>query len=195
MSDPKRDHPSDDDLQAYLDGELTDASLTRVAGHLPDCARCAGRVEQLRGLFTLIESLPEMALGKDLAAEILAALPTASRRLPVVAGLQAVAAVVTVLVGLPWLAASRLSVEAGLALQSWAASWGGALERLLGELAAIGEGLRQGLESLSAPQAWPGLPSVPASQLWLLAGSVAVLWAVGNGLLLRRTEIEGRERP
>jgi hypothetical protein len=100
-----------------------------------------------------------------------------------------------VLVGLPWLASSRLGADAGQSLQSWAASWSGELERLLEELAASGDGLRQSLESLTAPQAWPSLPSIPASQLWLLVGCAALLWAVGNGLLLRRIEIQGRERP
>jgi predicted anti-sigma-YlaC factor YlaD len=194
MSDPNRDHPGEEDLQAYLDGELTGAALAAVTDHLPSCARCTGRLDQLRGLFTLIESVPDLELGKDLAGEVLSALPFAPKRLRLLTGLQALAAVVLVLVGLPWLASSRLGDAAGLAVHSWTASWSGGLNQLLGELSALGDGLRQGLVSLTAPQNWPALPPIPASQLWLLAGCAALLWAVGNGTLLRRTEIGRRER-
>lgn len=41
------------ELERYLDGELAETSLTRIAGHLADCHPCADRAtfeEQLRAL-------------------------------------------------------------------------------------------------------------------------------------------------
>jgi hypothetical protein len=192
MSEPSINHPTEAELQAYLDGELHGQSQARVANHVGGCLACTRRLEQLGSLFALIESMPDLALGKDLSGEVLRALPSELKRLPLLAMLEAAAAVALAALGLPWLASSGLGGDLGQALQGWGNSWLGELNQLIDTLAA---GLREGLQSLSTPGVLPGLPSIPASQLWLLGGSAALLWAVGNGLLLRRSEIRRKERP
>ena len=192
MSEPNTNHPAEAELQAYLDGELPAPSQARVANHVHGCLACTRRLEQLGNLFTLIESMPDLALGKDLSGEVLRALPSDLKRLPLLAMLEAAAAVALAALGLPWLDSSGLAGELGQALQGWGNSWLGELDQLIDTLAA---GLREGLQGLATPGLLPRLPSIPASQLWLLGGSAALLWAVGNGLLLRRSEIRRKERP
>jgi len=195
MSEPGVKHPTEAELQAYLDGELNAPSQAMVANHVGGCLDCTRRLEQLGSLFALIESMPELALGKDLSEEVLRALPTELKRLPLLAMLEAAAAVALAALGLPWLVSSGLGGDLGQALQGWGSSWLGELDRLMVSLATLATGLRQGLQSLATPGVLPGLPSIQASQLWLLGGSAALLWAVGNGLLLRRSEIRRKERP
>jgi hypothetical protein len=149
-------------------------------------------LEQLGSLFALIESMPDLALGKDLSGEVLRGLPPELKRLPLLAMLEAAAVVALAALGLPWLASSGFVGDLGQALRGWGSSWLGELDQLIYTLAA---GLREGLQSLATPSFLAGLPSIPASQLWLLGGSAALLWAVGNGLLLRRSEVRRKERP
>ena len=194
MSEPGVKHPTEAELQAYLDGELNAPSQARVANHVGGCLACTQRLEQLGSLFALIESMPELALGKDLSQEVLRALPTELKRLPLLAVLEAAAAVALAALGLPRLASSGFGGDLGQALQGWGSSGLGEFNRLIDTL---GAGLRQGLQGLQAlgtPGVLLGLPSIPASQLWLLGGSAALLWAVGNGLLLRRSELRRKER-
>ena len=192
MSEPGTNHPTEAELQAYLDRELGAPSRARVANHVHGCLACSRRLEHLGSLFALIESMPDLALGKDLSQEVLRALPSELKRLPLLAMLETAAAVALAALGLPWLASSGFGGDLGQALQGWGSSWLGELNQLNDTLAA---GLREELHSLATPSVLPGLPSIPASQLWLLGGSAALLWAVGNGLLLRRTEVPRKERP
>src|SRR3990172_9391668 len=94
--------------------------------------------------------------------------------------------------GFPCWATSGLGGVLAQALEGWGSSRVGELNQLIDTLAA---GLRQGLQGLAPPAVLPSLPSIPAPQLWLLGGSAALLWAVGNGLLLRRSVIRRKERP
>ena len=191
MSEPGVKHPTEAELQAYLDGELNAPSQARVANHVGGCLDCTRRLEQLGSLFALIESMPDLALGKDLSQEVLRALPTELKRLSLLAMLEAAAAVALAALGLPRLASFGFGGDLGHALQGWGSSWLGEFNQLIETLAA---GLRQGLQGLATPGVLLGLPSIPASQLWLLGGSAALLWAVGNGLLLRRSELRRKER-
>jgi hypothetical protein len=194
MSEPGTKHPTEAELQAYADGELSSPSQTGVAEHVLGCPACTRRLEQLGSLFSLIESMPDLALGKDLSGEVLRALPSELKRLPLLTMLEAVAAVALAVLGVPWLASSELGFDLGQALQGWGSSGLGQVDRLVAGLDTLAAGLGQGLQGLAAPGLLPSLPSIPASQLWLLGGSAAVLWAVGNGLLLRRSGIRRKER-
>ena len=195
MSEPGTKHPTEAELQAYLDGELNAPSQARVANHVHGCLACTRRLEQLGSLFSLIESMPDLALGKDLSGEVLRALPSGLKRLPLLTMLEAAAAVALAVLGVPWLASSELGFDLGQALHGWGSSGLGGLDQLAAGLDTLAAGLRQGLQGLAAPGLLPSPPSIPASQLWLLGGSAAVLWAVGNGLLLGRSVIRRKERP
>ena len=190
MSEPRTEHPSEEQLQAFLDGELESQPGSWVADHTRTCAACGRRLQRLRSLFARIESVPELELGVDLSAQILGALPRGRGRLPLLAGLEAAAAAILVALGLPWLAASGVVTEIARSAQLTLDPWIGALAPFLADLTAE---LGLVVARLGAVGTWPSLPSIPAAQLWLLGGSAAALWVVGNGLLLRRTEVRREE--
>lgn len=53
-------HPSAEQLQAFLDGELPGRAARPVEEHLSSCARCAAEVEAFRSLYEEIEALPRL---------------------------------------------------------------------------------------------------------------------------------------
>ncbi|MBB6053795.1 zf-HC2 domain-containing protein [Armatimonas rosea] len=73
-----------EDLKAYLDGELPTARRVAVERHLTDCAACQSELEGLRLLSTtLVEALPAAApLPDALRARILASLPESAAPRP-----------------------------------------------------------------------------------------------------------------
>src|SRR5690606_4163614 len=53
-------HPSEDTLQAYLDGELPSAAELDVRGHLSGCVACRGSLERLRDNAMMFTAAIEM---------------------------------------------------------------------------------------------------------------------------------------
>ena len=167
-------HLSDELLNEYLDNAL--AHRAQAESHLAGCADCAARLSALQALFAEIESLPELALSKSLAApftrrDVGFALP---RWLKLTATLQAALALIIVILAAPLITELLPAVQtpsltdALLQLQSQWTAW---------------------LDMLSTFQT-PSLPQLPALEISSLAFTltlvgVSMLWLVGNGLLLR----------
>lgn len=61
-------HLTDDQLNEYLDNSTLENSSIR---HLDTCKDCQFRLEELRSVFTAIESLPEIAMPRDLTTSIM----------------------------------------------------------------------------------------------------------------------------
>ena len=57
-------------LSAYLDDGLTQGEHDGVVAHLDGCARCQGRLVELRATSRLIGSLPPLAPGRSLVPEL-----------------------------------------------------------------------------------------------------------------------------
>jgi anti-sigma factor RsiW len=60
----------DNDLSAYLDGELVAADRTRVDAHLATCDRCAVRLGELRRTASLIAALPAPRAARSLVPRV-----------------------------------------------------------------------------------------------------------------------------
>ena len=55
----RRRHPvGDEELNAYIDGELDDAARSRVEAHLESCAACREAVDELRMVSRALQALP-----------------------------------------------------------------------------------------------------------------------------------------
>ncbi len=188
MSEQQHDHPPEAELHAFLDRELDRSRQAALVAHLESCSLCAQRLERLKGLFTLIESAPEIALESDLSGAVLRALSYTGRRLPRLAALEAALAVVLLLLAIPWLTAAEWGIAVSQSLQGWIDSAASEIGRLIAALPAELDGLLKALLAATQHGLPPGLPPIPAAELWLLAGSAGLLWAVGNGLLLRSRE-------
>ena len=168
-------HLTDEQLNEYLDHEF--AEQTQMEEHLHTCDECAARLTALQALFSEIESLPELELTHSIAARFTpnSSLPTQLPRwLTLTAALQAVLTLITLIVTLPFIANLLPAVQTPsltsifFQLQSQWTAW---------------------LAMLSAFQL-PPLPALPVLELpslviTLTLASVAMLWLVGNGLLLR----------
>jgi anti-sigma factor RsiW len=57
----RREHISDADLSAYIDGELTAPEAARVLTHLQRCADCGAILEGLRSVASMLAALPAEA--------------------------------------------------------------------------------------------------------------------------------------
>ncbi|MFP3854928.1 MAG: anti-sigma factor family protein [Anaerolineales bacterium] len=182
------EHFSDEEFYEYLDGELVEMDARRLRVHIKECAQCRQQLAQAEQLFARVESLPELALERDLAPEILQEIEAQegmSRSLPW------------------WIAAEALAALA--VLVGW----------LIGQ-PSLSPGLRQAAEALNLfllwnQWAWPqrtdllqwftALPDQVAelflrmdpSRLWkldlalpwaVIITVLIVLWLLGNSLLL-----------
>ena len=169
------DHLTDVQLNEYLD-EATNESA-QIEAHLTSCDECAARLTTLQELFAEIESLPEVALTKSLAAPFMqtSSLPAKLPAwLPLTVTLQAAIALVALIIAAPFVFQLLPVFEAPslsnvfIQLQTQWTTW---------------------LDILSKIQmpTMPKFPVVGLSSLYIaltLAG-VSMLWLVGNGLLLR----------
>ena len=168
------DHVTDVQLNEYLDEATNERA--QIKSHLSSCDECAARLTTLQILFTEIESLPELALTKSLAAPFTSpqSLPAGLPRwLPLTVTLQAAVALVSLVIAAPFVIQLLPAIEMPslntvfIQLQTQWTAW---------------------LDMLSGFQ----MPAVPTfsfelSSLYLMTALVVVsmLWLVGNGLLLR----------
>lgn len=65
-------HLSAEAMQALLDGELPEGTLTEVEEHLASCARCSAELDGWRLLYQGIEELPTLAPGAGFAERVIA---------------------------------------------------------------------------------------------------------------------------
>ena len=170
------DHLTDVQLNEYLDNESSEG--IRIDAHLAECADCAARLTALQALFTEIESLPEVALSRPIAARFTrpVGLPTPLPRfLTLTATLQAVMALLILTLAAPFLTNLLPDMETpsltGMILQ---------LQRQWITWSDL-------FFSFQVP-ALPQLPALEISSFMLTSALVGIsmLWLLGNGLLLRK---------
>ena len=169
-------HLTDDLLNEYLDNETTERA--QIEAHLASCGECAARLTALKTLFAELDSLPELELTHSIAARFTRDVnltPQLPRWLTLTASLQAVLALITLIVAAPFVANLLPAIETP------------SLTVMLIQLQAQWTTWLDVLSTLQLPQ-FPQLPPLEISSLMLtltLAGA-SVLWLVGNGLLLRK---------
>ena len=187
-----RAHLSRQALNMYLDQELSAGERDRVEAHLARCTACRAELQALQQLFDALEELAlEHMPVPDLASGVLDRIHTRRRALnlkwlvPALQGAIALALLawgwtrlvgyaVAILRALPTEALDRDLVRAtGWCLEQWTA------------VGSRIEAARTTLQNLSVRP--PDILGFSAPQLLTLAVTVAVLWLVGNTLLLHRT--------
>lgn len=67
-------------LQEYLDGTLEKSRSLEFFVHLRDCPGCQRELESLKGVFTLLDGLPDREVPADFDRAVLASVPYASYR-------------------------------------------------------------------------------------------------------------------
>jgi len=186
MSDARRDHPGELELQAYFDGELPATQRSQVEAHLQGCPACGAQVRRMEVVAAALATLEEQPAEIELRIEVLKALPGGRRSsLPGVLLAQLLVAALVAGVAAPsWLRflhGLRVPWDAFL-LQQWGRSiW----ETLL----QVGRNLQSYMPDLALPGgpgrvfSW-GLLQLTAVQLALGIGLALVLWLFMNRVLL-----------
>lgn len=179
-------HLTEEELNEYLDNEIQDRK--RVELHLSVCEECAATLAALQTLFTEIESLPELALTRNISEAPLwgaaafmgdrnlrTSLP---RSLRLAATLQAALVLLAIFIAAPFVIGFVSPYLANLPMPSFTdmfiqiqAQWMSWLDML---------------SNFRLPAA-PQIPAIDLSSLAITFTLVVVsmLWLVGNGLLLR----------
>lgn len=168
-------HLTEQELNEYLDNESADQAV--IKSHLDSCDECAARISALQALFTDLDSLPEVALTRDIAARFIPR-PSLPPQLPtwltLTASLQAVLALVALIVAIPFVSTVLPQIETP-PFTSW-----------LFELQSLWISFLDGLSTFSLPTFQPlPIPVVEISSLLIALAGVSILWIFGNGLLLR----------
>jgi len=178
-------HLTDEQLDEYLDNET--ANRAEIETHLDSCDECAARLSALQALFTDLDSLPEVTLPRDIAARFRPR-PSLAPQLPhwltLTATLQAAAALVALIVAIPFFSIMLPKVEMPsfttwfFEIQSLWTSWLDTLSNLA--LSPI--------EGFQLPNyQFANLPTYPVelSTLFIALAIVSIFWIFGNGMLLR----------
>ncbi len=168
-------HLTDDQLNEYLDEATTERAV--IEAHLSSCDECAARLSTLQNLFTELDSLPELALTKSLAAPFTLR-PSLPAQLPkfltLTAILQTAVALVALIIAIPFVSALLPQIEPP------------SFTKLFFQIQSQWTVWLDQLSTLALPTFQPiNLPTFEMSSLLFTLAGVSVLWILGNGLLLR----------
>lgn len=171
-------HLTDEQLNEYLDNESNERLI--IETHLDSCGGCAARLSALQALFTDLESLPEIALSTNLAAHFMPdrkPVPQLPRWLTLTASLQAAAALVALILAIPFISTMLPQIEPP------------SFTIYLFELQALWASWLDALSNFQFPTAqFANLPTYPVLEtttLFIALAIVSIFWIFGNGLLLR----------
>jgi hypothetical protein len=171
-------HLTDQELNEFLDNES--ANRTEIETHLDSCDECAARLSTLQALFADLDSLPEVALSTNLAARFRPrpslTVPQLPTWLTLTATLQAAAALVALIVAIPFFSIMLPQVEMP-SFTTW-----------LFEIQSLWTSWLDTLSTFQLPNyQFTNLPTYPVelSTLFIALAIVSIFWIFGNGLLLR----------
>jgi hypothetical protein len=170
-------HLTDEQLNEYLDNVSTERALIEM--HLYSCDECAARLSTLQALFADLDSLPEVELSRDLAARFSprpSLIPQLPRWLTLTASLQAAAALVALIVAIPFFSVMLPKVETP-SFTTW-----------LFEIQSLWTSWLDALSNYQLPNyQFTNLPTYPIelSTLFIALTIASIFWIFGNGLLLR----------
>lgn len=174
-------HLSTEQLQQFLDQKSAD---TEVRQHLAQCERCSSQMKEVERLFGMLTSLQDEALQRDLSPGVLGAIREKKSAQVRIGWLVALEGMLAILVAL--LIAPTLIDQYGSAVQlfEWMPDSGaltplvvGTWEALKASVFSLTNGLR--FDALDVVDSLVSYPWV-----WLIA-IAGLLWAGGNGLMLR----------
>ena len=169
-------HLTNEQLNEYLDNET--ANRAEIETHLDSCDECAARLSNLQALFADLDSLPEMTLSRDIAARFRPrpslTVPQLPTWLTLTASLQAAAALVALIVAIPFFSIMLPKVEMP-SFTTW-----------FFEIQSLWTSWLDTLSTFQMPTFQPSnIPTLEMSTLFIALAVVSIFWIFGNGLLLR----------
>ncbi|MDH5506258.1 MAG: zf-HC2 domain-containing protein [Anaerolineae bacterium] len=192
--DPSNQHIREPEYHRYLDNELSAAKRQAVDSHLSICELCSAQLDEIQLLFDRIAEVEQIELWIDLAPRVIADILERERllrRLTAMTIAQVAFSIIVLVVFWPFL-------PQGLA--QWKSEWSSYLidiPMLVREytgslLASSGElaGYFQAVEFKPALPAFSFLQvDVSMMSIAALLVSAAMLWLVGNRVLLPQTNL------
>lgn len=176
------EHPTEAQLNEFLDNVLETTAQARISVHLTTCADCRGKLASLETVFQALAGLPEEMPGRDLSPSVLQALP---RRFSGLAWRLALAVQAGLSLGLLLLLAPILTGRFAGLIQAMAVRIATAEVKLPNPT-----NLNFSLPVIQLPHPF-NLPTLPItitpanSAVWLILGIAAVLlFVVGNFSLI-----------
>jgi len=186
-------HPSDDSLNEYLDGFLTDDEITELENHLETCAQCVSRLAELRMVFQNLESLPDYSLDRDLSVEVVSAIqPKINLSLGWKWGafIQFILAFIVILLAVPVLLETWKPNLRGMQhslFQMFSERW----IALLAQWSTLSTEFQLVWSNLGTEWNPPAIFETSQVVIWSIFLSAILLFIVGNGLVLRRITRNG----
>lgn len=192
-------HPDEEEIGAYLDGELDSFQRQRISRHLDECSACREELARLNVLFSRMSDLPDLALEKDLSRDVVAAIR--GREISSTEG-AATGWRGFFKGGQAWVAAVQAGLTALLfglfgapTWQSWTAGLDAYLLTFLGRQQQMAQSLLIFSEQLGGrwlaavqlmqqPLPW----NIPSQQALIILAASGLTWLVGTRLLLRKPE-------
>ena len=204
-------HLTEEQLNLYLDNELSTSECAAVEAHLVGCDVCRAELASLQALFTALDALQPDALAADLTPVVLHAVAAERRRAVwrqriswLVPTLQGAAVVLFLVFGWSALATRYSELVQRIPAEALRATWANALAR--GDIlwaAAVAswqmwwaEGVADVLDLPGvlgqSTGYWPQLPDLglTAPQVTAVALAAVLMWLVGNAILLRTAAVQ-----
>ena len=178
-------------LNEYLDRSLEVGQQELVERHLESCAICRARLEELRGLFIALETLPESHLGRDLSVAVIAQLrrqpeKRVSTWLNLAFILQVIAAVAILAFTWPVIFQGLPEISLNATVGPFALSLIGISQFLSIETSQIFQATQQFWNQSLAWMAQLFSVDQSAIRVWIgCLGALSILWLAANGLLLK----------
>jgi hypothetical protein len=181
-NNPNNTHLPEIKFHEYLDGELSPDETKRFEVHLAGCKACTKELAFWQGTFARIESLPEVALNRNLSTKLIPKLQNGREISNVLNMILAEAALGTTLAIVLWPVIKTLFVATALNTEITLQF---SLLKVKGTFISLFEPLTPGqldwlgltVESLLGETFW--LPTIIAALVILL---------VGNGIILKTTK-------
>ena len=182
-------------LNEYLDHTLDESERSAADVHLQSCVECQAGLDQIQAIFTELDTLPEAQLERDLVSSVLARLP---QRTPIRLWTRAFAAQLGVAIGsMFWLAMQAVPFirVPKIAIPTVPAIDIQALFMLLLAFQLPMPHFKFPSFSYQLPTFEFQIPTIAIEfstmHMIVLFVSVALLWAVGNVVLLRSRQEGG----
>jgi len=203
-------HLTEEQLNLYLDSELSTVERAAVEAHLAGCDACRAELASLQALFTALDALQPEALAADLTPVVLRGMAAERQRAAwrrrigwLIPALQGVAAVLLLAFGWSALATHYGELARRIPAETLYAAWtsvlarGGALwaatiaqwqmwwAEVIADLSNLPAILGQ------ATGRWPQLPGLRLStpQAVAISLAAALMWLVSNSILLRMAAV------
>jgi anti-sigma factor RsiW len=185
------EHPSEETINLYLDGELGVGERASVGAHLAECPICRAEAEALQGLFAALDGLAD-AEAPDVAAGVVARIRPRARLAALrwlLPALQGAAAVGLLAWGWVRLTGCLAAAVQSLPLEVLKETEARAFEWIVAQWLALDGWVSAAWVQARDQLTW-GLPLVgidlPPAGLVTVAVLLVALWVVGNAILLRR---------